>query len=60
MSTEHLMILLTGSLVLSIGISVVMVRFERRQRQVIARRRAAWIAGGSIPDEEPRFFGCCG
>lgn len=54
------MILLTGSLVLSIGVSVVMVRFERRQRQVIARRRAAWIAGGSIPDEEPRFFGCCG
>jgi hypothetical protein len=60
MSAEHLMILLSGSLVLTIGGSAVMLRFERRQRHVIERRRAAWIAAGSIPEEEPRFSGCTG
>lgn len=60
MSAEHLMMLLAGSLMLTIGMSAVMIRIERRQRQVIEQRRAAWIAAGSIPEEEPRFSGCGG
>lgn len=33
-----------------------MIRANRREREYMERRRQEWIADGSRPDEEPKFY----
>ena len=33
-----------------------MIRSNRREQEIMDRRRQEWIEGGSHPDEEPKFF----
>jgi hypothetical protein len=45
-----------GSLLLVTAMIALMVRANRSERRYMQRRRAEWIAGGRIPEEEPNFF----
>lgn len=33
-----------------------MVRANKREQEIMDRRRQEWIANGSDPDEEPNFY----
>ena len=33
-----------------------MVRANRREHEIMARRHEEWMANGSNPDEKPNFF----
>jgi hypothetical protein len=49
-------IVIGGSLVFITAMIVVMARINEWERRSMERRRAEWIAGGRIPEEEPNFF----
>lgn len=44
-----------SSVVLITAMTAAMIRMNRSQRRTMERRRAEWVAGGSIPEEEPHF-----
>ena len=45
-----------GSLAMMSAMIAWMIRANKSEQQLMARRYEEWIAGGSIPDEEPNFF----
>ena len=51
-------IVVCGSLLLLTAMCAAMLRATESQRRSMQRRREAWIAGGSIPEEEPNFYAC--
>lgn len=49
--------MLTGGGLALIAVAfTVMIRINRKERLVMERRRAAWIAAGSIPEDRPNFY----
>lgn len=64
MTAAHALIVIAGSLLLLTVMIALMVRANQSERRSIQRRRAEWIAGGRIPEEEPNFYvgssGSCG
>jgi hypothetical protein len=56
MTAVQVVIVVAGSLLFLTLMIKVMTRALHRERRYMERRRAEWIAGGRIPEEEPRFF----
>jgi hypothetical protein len=56
MTALQCVILIVGSLLLIAMTIVVMARINEGERRYMQRRRAEWIAGGRIPEDEPKFF----
>jgi hypothetical protein len=56
MTAVQVVIVVVGSLLFLTLMIKVMNRALQRERRYMERRRAEWIAGGSIPEEEPRLF----
>jgi hypothetical protein len=56
MSAAQMAIVIVGSLALLIAILYMMILANRRERRIIERRRAQWIAEGSIPEDKPNFY----
>jgi heme O synthase-like polyprenyltransferase len=56
MTPVHAVIVIGGS-VLILTASIAMMHWANQsERRVMERRRAEWIAGGRVPEEEPNFY----
>jgi hypothetical protein len=56
MTAVQVVIVVAGSLLFLALTIKVMNRALQREHRYMERRRAEWIAGGRIPEEEPKFF----
>jgi hypothetical protein len=56
MNAAQAVIVIGGFLVLMSVMVVLMIRINRREREIMERRHEEWIARGSIPEEKPNFF----
>jgi hypothetical protein len=56
MTAVQAVIVAGGSLLLMAATITAMVRANQSERRQIERRRAEWIARGTIPEEEPNFY----
>jgi hypothetical protein len=56
MTAVQVVIVVAGSLLFLTLMIKLMTRALQRERRYMERRRAEWIAGGRIPEEEPIFF----
>ena len=56
MTAVQEVIVVGGSLLLLTPIIALMIRANQSERRQMERRRAEWIARGSIPEEEPNFY----
>ena len=56
MNAAQAVILIGGSLAMMSAMIACLIRANRREKEIIARRHQEWIAGGSNPDEKPNFF----
>ena len=57
MNAVEAAIVVIGALMVATAMIAVMVRINQSQRRTMERRREEWIAGGRVPEEEPKFFG---
>ena len=57
MNAVEAAIVVIGALMVATAMIAVMVRMNQSQRRTMERRREYWIAGGRVPEEEPKFFG---
>jgi hypothetical protein len=56
MTVAQAIIVVGGSFLFMTVITAAMVRANQSERRTMERRRAEWIAGGRIPEEEPNFY----
>jgi hypothetical protein len=56
MTAVQAVIVAGGSLLLMTAMIAPMIRANQTERRCMQRRRAEWIAGGRIPEEEPNFY----
>jgi hypothetical protein len=56
MNAVQAVILACGGLALIATTIKVMIRMNRRERQIMERRMAEWRAAGSIPEHKPNFY----
>jgi hypothetical protein len=56
MTAAQMAIAIGGTLALLTAMVTMMGRANQRERRIIERRYAEWIAGGSIPEEKPNFY----
>jgi hypothetical protein len=58
MNVIHIAIISICSLLLITAMTITMYWMNESERKYMNRRRAEWIAQGSVPEDEPNFF--CG
>ena len=56
MTAVQVVIVVGGSLLLLTLMTTLMSWANQRERRCMERRRAEWIAGGRVPEEEPKFY----
>lgn len=56
MNAAQAVIVIGGFLVLTWAMIAWMSRANRREKEIMERRHHEWIAGGSIPEEQPNFY----
>jgi hypothetical protein len=56
MTAVQAVIVVGGSFLFLTPVIALMIRANQSERRHIERRRAEWIAGGRIPEEEPNFY----
>ena len=60
MNAGQAVIVVGGSLLLLTAMIAAMIRATQSQRRNMEHRREEWVARGSIPEEEPKFYACSG
>ena len=60
MNAGQAVIVVGGSLLLLTAMIAAMIRANQRERRHMEYRREEWVARGSIPEEEPKFYACSG
>jgi hypothetical protein len=56
MTAVQAVLVIGGSFLLLTAMIAAMIRANQSEQRYMRRRRAEWIAGGRIPEDEPNFF----
>jgi hypothetical protein len=56
MTAVQAAVVVGGSFLFLTPVIALMTRANQSERRHMERRRAEWVAGGSIPEEEPNFY----